>query len=281
MSNMGNNSLKSKIMVNVLSNTIWLAIYPVVTAIIACVVSFFKKNSFAIILSVCSLALSVIILIIVIKHMLIEKKRKEDDRKEEKVVELDKPTIVPHFKASSIEAEFYFANREKMESRISYDMQLTCPSMREYARDLLWSGSEYYGTVLSADSKGDYEIDENPGPQSPHDYIIKFKSEKRLGDPIKFKTITNVGDTAHIMKPYFSYAVVYQIDTLTLRVSAPKGLIKDVKKAVYADRGREIIVGSPEKIKMQNVGNLEVYTATYKNPTLFYNCFIEWKFTKQ
>ena len=82
------------------------------------------------------------------------------------------------------------------------------------------------------------------------------------------------------MKNCYAYTVTYQIEELVLRLSAPKGLIKDVKKAVYADRRREIIVEKPTKINKKIVGDLEEYTFVYKNPTLLYNYFIEWRFTK-
>lgn len=180
-----------------------------------------------------SLIISIISLVIVLEFFY---RRRKDDNSQ------SSGSIEPKFKASSIEAEFYFVSREEMESRIEYDMQLTCSSMREYPRDLLWNGAEYKGTTIAPDYAEDYTVEEQISPQSPHDYLIKFKIEKKRGDSVKFKTITKVGDTTHIMKNYYSYTVLYQVEELILRVSAPKDLIKDVKKVVYADRSREIYV---------------------------------------
>lgn len=271
MAGINKGDIGTKVTADIVSNIIWVALSPVVISIVALIGSFFQKNSFAIIISVISLVISVVALILAV---FFSHKKSEDNSGQ------NSEAIVPKFKASSIEAEFYFVNREEMESRIEYDMQLTCSSMREYPRNLLWSGAEYNGTMIAPEYTDDYEIEEQIGPQSPHDYLIKFKTEKKLGDPVKFKTITKIGDTAHIMKSYYAFTVIYQVEELVLRVSAPKGLIKDVKKAVYADRGREIIVDRPAKITKKIVGDLEEYTFTCKNPTLLYNYFIEWKFTK-
>ena len=57
-------------------------------------------------------------------------------------------------------------------------------------------------------------------------------------------------------------------------------IIRNVKKAVYADTAREICVCRPENIKCENVGNLRKYVYEIENPDLLYNYFIEWEFTK-
>lgn len=263
--------VSTKVTADIVSKIIWVVLAPVVTAVVALIGSFLQKNSLAITMSVISLLISLVALIIAVPF---SRRSIRDDKSQ------SSEGITPKFKAATIEAEFYFVSREKMESRIEYDMQLTCSSMREYPRDLLWSGAEYEGTTIASEYTEDYEIEEQIGPQSPHDYLIKFKTEKKLGDMVKFKTITKVGDTTHIMKNYYSYTILYQVDQLTLRVSAPKGLIKDVKKAVYADRAREITVEKPTKIARKIVGDLEEYTFVCNNPTLLYNYFIEWQFTK-
>ena len=271
MAGINKGDVGTKVTADIVSKIVWVALAPVVTALVALIGSFFQKSSIAISISVVSLVISIIALIIAV---VFSYRKSKDDKSQ------SSEDIVPKFKATTIEAEFYFISREEMESRIEYDMQLTCSSMREYPRDLLWSGAEYYGTTMAPEYVEDYEIEEQIGPQSPHDYLIKFKTEKKLGDTVKFKTITKVGDTTHIMKNYYSYVITYQVEELILRVSAPKGLIKDVKKAVYADRGREIIVEKPTRITKKIVGDLEEYTFIYKNPTLFYNYFIEWQFLK-
>lgn len=267
MSGTKKSDVGSKVTADIVSKTIWVILAPVVTALVSMIGSFLQQSSIAIIISCVSLLISIVALVFFLR------------REGKSGVEQSKEGIVPQFNASTIEAEFYFVDRETMESRIEYDMKLTCSSMREYPRDLLWSGTEYNGTIIASEYAEEYEIEEQVGPQSPHDYLIKFKTEKKLGDTVKFKTITKVGDTGHIMKNYYAFTVTHQIGELVLRVSAPKGLIKDVKKAIYADRGRTLMVGTAGRISRKVVGNLEEYTFTYKNPTLLYNYFIEWQFT--
>ncbi|MBD5155657.1 MAG: hypothetical protein HDT15_11540 [Oscillibacter sp.] len=268
--NIDKNDVSKKVAVDIVSKAIWAVLYAFFTTLAAIIFSLLKKVSVPVTISVISIIISIIALIIMVVFL---RKNSKGNTSQ------NSASVVPNFKATTIEAEFYFASREEMESRIEYNMQLTCPSMREYPRDLVWSGSEYKGTTIAPEYAEDYEIDEYVGPQSPHDYLIKFKTEKKRGDTIKFKTITQVGDTTHIMKTMYSYTVKYQIDQLVLRLSVPKGLVKGVKKAVYADRGREIIVEEPTKITKKIVGDLEEYTFTCSNPTLLYNYFIEWQFT--
>ncbi len=183
------------------------------------------------------------------------------------------------FRFSSIVAEFTFDDdRRNITSTIDYKMTVLSESVTELKRNLIWSGSEYNGTKLIY-MNGDYELVDSDRKHSPYPYTILFNSEKKRGDIIELKTETTVKDGNLDMIPMYSFMAKYQIDTLIIRVIAPKGMIKNVKKSIYADRAKEIVVKKPECINGESIRNLVRYSYKIENPTLFYNYFIEWEFT--
>ncbi len=188
-------------------------------------------------------------------------------------------SISSDFRFSSIVAELSFDdNRKDITSTIDYNMTVLAESVTELKRDLIWSGAKYNGTKL-VKKDGEYDLIDSDRESSPFPYTIAFNTEKKRGDFITFKTETHVVDENYNMMPVYSFMVKYQIDKLVLRVIAPKGMIKNVKQAVYADRAKEIQVKKPVNIVPEYVRNLVRYTYEIETPSLLYNYFIEWEFT--
>lgn len=157
-------------------------------------------------------------------------------------------------------------------------MNVLSNGISEVKRNITWTGSEYIQTTIS-NTNGDYSLVDSNRKFSPHTIKILFNSEKNNGDFVRFTTNTKVLDTKHEMAPHYSFMVKYQIDELVLHIVAPANLIKNVKKAVYADVAKEIMVEKPTILPCENVGNLVRYTYRIPTPTFLYNYFIEWEFT--
>ncbi len=177
-----------------------------------------------------------------------------------------------------MEAELVFNDRVNIESKLTYDMEVLKDGISKIQREIIWSGTKYNGTQLLEAPRG-YTISDSKRKQSPYLHTVYFNEEKKPGDSVNFVTSTSISDDGEEMSPVYSFMVKYQIDELVLHVVAPPGLITNVKKAAYADRGREINVIKPATITKENIGNLVRYTYSIKNPTILYNYFIEWEFT--
>lgn len=232
--------------------------------------------------SILLLTAIILFLILVIRNDSLKKERDIDDSSQ-KVNDAssnnDYSDIPLDYKFSSIIAEMTFDdNRVDIESTIDYKMLVLKDGVNELKRQLIWSGSEYIRTEL-VERNGNYSLDDSERALSPFPYIIKFNENKKCGDRVEFKTRTLVKDGNMSMIPMYSFMVKYQIDKLTLRIIAPKDMIKNVKKVVYADSAREICVEESKEIYGETIRDLVRYTFEIKNPALLYNYFIEWEFT--
>lgn len=276
---------------NLISNILWViigasipTIYVSVKGIIATARAadsiFFSANNLLLIacfgISLAALIISVILLRrsrtpVPSKHL------DGDDDRQDRSGETGSAFPIP-FRAKTISAELVFNSRTEMTSSIEYNMEVLSDHISKYNRDLIWSGSEYYGTKLDSPNNDCVLID-SARKRSPFKYTIEFNPEKRRGEMVHFTTVTSVGDKQLEMNPGYSFAVKHQIDKLKLSVVAPQYLLKNVRKAVYADRARELCVVPSVSIPPDRVGGLVRYTYEIQNPTMLYNYFIEWQFT--
>lgn len=262
---------KEEIITHLIQNLIWMpitAVIPIFLALTKNILSneFSSKNIFSStnILILCSMAI-IIISYSFIKKSTINKQEQNHD------------LLFSKFRANSMVAELSFENREKLTSKITYEMNVLS-NISEIKRTITWTGSQYVGTTLSNEN-GNYSLVDSKRDFSPHEIKILLNSEKKNGDFVRFTTETNVLDTNHEMSPHYSFMVKYQIDELILHVVAPAHLLKNVKRAIYADVAKEIPIGEAYSLAGENIGNLVRYTYRIPNPTFLYNYFIEWEFT--
>lgn len=272
---------KDEIITSIIKNLIWApiaALIPIGYNLINTLYLNIKNGSDLftvsnILIAIC-LLLSVTSIIICIK--LSCKYRKKSSSEDPSSIQ---DSISSDFRFSTIVAELIFDdNRINITSTIDYNMTVLAESVTELKRDLIWSGAKYKGTKL-VEMNGAYDLIDSDRESSPFPYIIAFNTEKKRGDLITCKTETQVVDENYNMMPVYSFMVKYQIDKLVLRVIAPKGMIKNVKQAVYADRAKEIQVKQPVNIVPEYIRNLVRYTYEIDMPSLLYNYFIEWEFT--
>lgn len=263
---------REEIITHIIKNLIWIPIAAVIPLVWKVAQIIFSKlpniseGIWSIILSCISVAISIFTVIYVVY---ISKKREKKRQQNQ---------IVSNFRFSSVTAELVFNTRTEITSTIDYKMIILADSVSELPRDVIWTGSKYNGTKL-IQANGDYELVEGGRSRSPYPYTINFNDEKKRGELVEFKTETSVEDGNLDMTPIYSFMVKYQIDELKLCVIAPKNMLKNVKKAVYADRARALLVNEPVAIRGETVGNLKKFVFEIKNPSLLYNYFIEWEFT--
>ncbi|MBD5530441.1 MAG: hypothetical protein HDR02_18845 [Lachnospiraceae bacterium] len=273
---------KNEIITHIIKNLIWFpiaAIIPLGTKLINILYDSISKDSNIITLSNILILLCILLSLtsIIIGIISIKKSKKRNETADDLN---NNSNISTDFRFSSVIAELTFDdNRKNLTSTIDYKMIVLTDSAKELKRDLIWSGATYNGTKI-VHMNGEYELIDSDRKQSPYCYSIIFNSEKKRGDLIEFKTETSVIDDNLDMMPMYSFMVKYQIDKLIIRVIAPKGMIKNVTKAIYADRGKNICIKEPENVNADTIRNLVRYTYEIKSPTILHNYFIEWEFTK-
>ena len=276
---------KDEIITHIIKNLIWIPIaatIPLVTKLVNILRDNIGNQSqyitFSNILIVISILLS---MASIITCIFILKREKEKSNTEMNIVPSNNlnEEISCDYRFSSIIAELTFDDdRKNITSTVDYKMTVLAESVTELKRDIIWSGSKYNGTKI-VNKNGDYDLIDSDRNHSPYPYTIIFNSEKKRGDIIEFKTETSVVDENLDMLPQYSFMVKYQIDKLIIRVIAPRNMLKNVKKSIYADRSKEICIETPKTITEDRVRNLVRYTYEITNPTLLYNYFVEWEFT--
>lgn len=188
------------------------------------------------------------------------------------------PKILSDVKYEKIVLELYFKDRDNIYVNRDIRFVVLRDKMEGLRKSFTWTGSGYKSTVL-IDAPPEYEIIEYKEKQPRQSYDVKFDSTKTRGDIVEYKTKTDLEDREHKMKPVLSYLVKGSIAYLELRVTAPKGLLKDVRFLISADTAAEIPLANPILISPKNVGDLEAYEYIVKKPNLLYNYQMEWKFT--
>lgn len=174
-------------------------------------------------------------------------------------------------------SELYFKNREEIVCSREVEFEVLCERKDSITKQFMWTGTEYKGTVLEK-SAGEYTLVDYQRKKPPHGYEVKFDDMKYRGDRVWYKTKTEVSDASHDMKPFFSHMVKSPTDSLEIRVTAPKGLLRDVVYVVCADALGEIQISVPKSIRAKCIGDLETFSYVIDNPNLLYCYRLEWKF---
>ncbi len=189
------------------------------------------------------------------------------------------PKLVSDVRYETAKTELFFKNREEIICTREVRFEVVCEQLPSIKKQFTWTGSEYKGTTLEK-MKGNYTIVDYQRKKPPHGYEVKFDSTKTRGDKIWFKTKTEVEDKSHDMKPFLSHTIKSPTDILEIRVTAPVGLIKNVKFSLFADNLGEIPLSTPKLVEAKNIGNLETYGYEINRPYLLYTYRLDWEFIK-
>lgn len=174
-------------------------------------------------------------------------------------------------------SELYFKNREEITCTRGVKFELLGKEKDSIIKQFMWTGTEYIATTLE-ESSGPFELVDYHRNQPPHGYEVKFDTTKHRGDIVWYKTKTEVSDRHHDMKPFFSHMIKSPTDSLEIRVTAPKGLLKDVTYTIYADIMGEVSISEAVPVQGTQIGDLETFVCKSDKPNLMYNYRLDWKF---
>lgn len=185
--------------------------------------------------------------------------------------------IVPDLKYEIAKSELYFRNRETIICTREAKLEIVCDKKDSIDKKFTWTGSEYFKSTLE-ESDGDYILEDYQRKKPPHGYVIKFNTTKYRGDKVYYKTKTVLSDGNHDMRPYLMHTVSSPTKMLELRITAPRGLIKNVKFTVYADVAGQIPISKPQPLLGEHIGDLGTFCHVEENTNLLYNYEISWEF---
>ena len=149
---------------------------------------------------------------------------------------------------------------------------------RIYTNKPRTTGDGYKGTVLDEKSKGkNFKIDDSVRRLPPQIYDVEFDAEKKKGDRVSYRVITEVTDKTHVMQPSLSQQINSKTKKLELVLTVPRGLVKNVTSSVYADSAHKVEIGKKKKIDTKTYGEMETYEVCIKNPELLHRYFIGWE----
>ena len=133
-------------------------------------------------------------------------------------------------------------------------------------------------------SRGDntksYQYNVENCEHQPYIGTLRLSEPLKKGETISYKITIDVKDATHIMNPYYAQMVTIRTKKLVLSVKAKEGLLKNVKKVVYADTNMtpEYEVQSEEIPVTVSQDGYQVFKVSISKPNLNYSYCLEWNF---
>lgn len=189
--------------------------------------------------------------------------------------------IITDFKNKSLKNTLEFLSRTNIEETSESSIEALAESVPQVSHKQYWTGSSFDGIELQSCSVP-HSCEYKVGAEPPYACMVSFTTPLKKGDGADFAIKTRVKDMKCIMSPYYAQMVTAHTAKLVLNVVAPKGLIVDVERVVYADLAmRKEYEVSRTKVETTTEEEKERYTFEVDNPNLMYSYCLEWKFAAQ
>lgn len=187
---------------------------------------------------------------------------------------------IKDFKYIDLQDHFIFHSRTEITENSKIKIEALRDGIERMTRCVHWTGSSFEGFELIQCNKR-HQFKNLLPKKSAYTYILTFDEALKKSDQAEWEIKASMKDTRRIMIPYYSQTVAFKIDHLSVTVSAPKGLLENVEKVIYADKlmskdlevSRELL--SPEITEFG-----EKFTFDVNSPNLMYSYSIEWKFNE-
>lgn len=187
--------------------------------------------------------------------------------------------VTSDYEIDSAEFELYFKDRTHIVQRQSARIISCIEGLETIDHTMMWTGQKYIRSELSSDSRGMSLIDskrKNP----PYDVQIKFDEPLPCNVPKRYGFETVVEDANESMMPMLSKVIKCKMANLTMKVSAPQGMIVNAKGCVTTDSMRDIEIKPAIEIKPKRVGDMELFEWDVEDLELLRCYSISWEFAK-
>lgn len=188
---------------------------------------------------------------------------------------------IKDFKNIELQNHFIFKTRTDVTELSKTKIRALRDNIERVTHQAYWTGSSFDGFKIKECTKN-YTHQNIQGKKLPYTSILTFKEPLMKDEEVAWEMETNAKDARCIMSPYYAYIATVKTDNLKIIVSAPKGLLENVEKVVYADtKMRKDYEVSRDPLPPEDTEFGESFTFDIPTPNLMYSYSIEWKFSKQ
>lgn len=146
--------------------------------------------------------------------------------------DVERPQRNKDFKFIELQDSFIFHSRTDITEYSKAKVEVLQDNVKFKESRVTWTGSSFDGFELIS---GDGVLENFSDNQASHAYLLTFNTPLNRGDHTEWEIQASMKDTRRIMVPYYAREVTADIEHLCIIVCAPKGLLKEVKKVIYAD----------------------------------------------
>ena len=190
----------------------------------------------------------------------------------------DFPKLVFDYRVTSAEYELFFETREKIIQTQTVHLEALNDNLQEISHNMTWTGQTYHNSTLDPDCRCASLVD-TKRTSAPYTVKILFNHPLRRGDHASYKFRTYVEDNSLSMMPYLSKIIKCQTEKLVIRVTVPKGMIKNPHLKVTTDSWQDIPLGASTPIPAKSVGHYDLYECSIENLELLRCYSICWEFS--
>ena len=176
------------------------------------------------------------------------------------------------------ECHFIFNSRTNVTECTKLTIQALRDGIDQVTHHAYWTGSSFDGfSIKSCDKKCHHKNIQ--GKKLPYMSILTFDSALKKDETATWELQTDAKDTRCIMSPYYAQIVTFKTEKLKLIISAPKGMLTNVEKVVYADTkmSKDLEV-SRALLPSESDEKGERFVFNVDAPNLMYSYSIEWIF---
>lgn len=222
------------------------------------------------------------------KDFMLKEKEEQLKKEKEQGDNVNPENIVPPFpplqasyKISDISFELFFKDREHIILRETVKYTVVDPVLKAIPSRMLWTGdnnAKFYFDDVSKRKGYDLEIKSGI---SVYNMNIIFPEERTAGYSDSYTLITEVEDTSHQMMPHLSRLIKCYTEKLSLKVTAPEGLINSCKWLISADQASDFILSGPKDVKPEIVGDKYCYKKNFEKIDLLRYYKLIWDFSNK
>lgn len=192
------------------------------------------------------------------------------------------PLLESRYSISNVEIELYFKDREHIIQRQEITYRVRGKPLTSISHTMYWTGDGYGGSHLDeASIRKGYRLEETESSASSFKITVIFPEERQPGFEDTYCVVTEVTDSRHQMMPFLSRLIKCPTSRLSLKITAPDGMIQSCKQMVTADISSDFILSDPKPVRSELVGSLRCYRRDFTKLELLRYYRLKWIFADQ
>lgn len=188
------------------------------------------------------------------------------------------PKLESEYKITHSEQEFFFRDREHIIFRQHIDFVSLNKDLKHFEHTYYWSGQKYIKTILTKGKERGVILSDSNRTSSPYTVSVDFPREIAYNQSDNYSIETIVEDENHSMIPYLSKMIKCATKNMTLKVTAPTGMLLNVRALVSTDYKSDIILEPEKTLSPIKVGDNEVFEYSWQDLNLLHCYTLAWEF---